>query len=125
MDAGKLIERARAARTYTAEEGATTFTFVLPQPFEVRRAFILARQPDGSHDNEGAILKIVADAMTGWSGVKASDIAEGAGDEPVDFSSAAVRAYLGDRVALLDRLSNDLLSRLKARADQGEADAKN
>ena len=125
MDAAQLIERARAARTYTAEEGAATFTFVLPQPFEVRRAFILARLPGGGHDNEAAILKLVSEAMVGWNGVKAADLVEDAGDEPVDFSPSAAREYLGARLVLLDRLSNDLLARLKARAERGEADAKN
>ncbi|MCC6824013.1 MAG: hypothetical protein IT579_25135 [Verrucomicrobia subdivision 3 bacterium] len=125
MDAGKLIERARAARAYTMEEGAATFSFVLPMPWEVRRAFILARLPDGSHDDETAILRLLTDAMTGWNGVVAADFLDGAGDESVTFSAAAAREYLAARVALLDRLSADLFARLKARAERGEGAAKN
>lgn len=125
MDAAKLIERARAARTYTVEEGAASFVFVLPQSFDVRRAFVLARLPDGSYDDESALLRLVSEAMTAWSGVKAADLVEAAGDDPVDFSSAAAREYLADRVVLLDRLSNDMLARIQVRTNRGEADAKN
>lgn len=125
MDARALVEQARAARAFSVEVGSARFDLCLPLPFEVRRAFVLARRPSGDVDDEAAVMHLVCEAMTGWAGVTAGDICPGSGPTPAPFSAEAAREYLAAHLPALDRLSADIFERLKARAEHAGADAKN
>lgn len=121
----ELRRLAEAARTVEHTVGVMRFTLRLPTPHEITLA--AARVP--AVPRAELVLRtarpLVAQAIIAWEGVRESDLAPSAPEEPLPASAEAAELLFDARPDVYDDLRELLFERISLRHSQIEGDAKN
>ena len=105
MDVKELKERIEAARRVEATVNGATFTMVMPTDHQWRVCVQESRGEDGRVIDALAYRRLLERALTGWSGVKCSDMMPGESEEALPFSPAARELLLDHRLDIVDELT--------------------
>ena len=117
MESTALLAMVRADREFEIEHEGVTIRARVPTRYEMQR--VLSDPSSGMGD-------LALRFSIGWRGVKVKDvIGKGDDESEAPFSAELFAEYAGQRLDLMSKLVDELLSRHNKRAGVIEAEAKN
>ena len=114
-----------ASRRFDVTVGAAVFHLTLPSEYACRCAAEDSRDGMGLIKDAQMFRSLLQTALTGWDGVRATDIAPGVEPEPIAFSDVARTLLLDHNMEIADALGNAMAVKLGERRKQRQADEKN
>jgi hypothetical protein len=130
MDLDDIRRNALAARQFTVQAGACSFTLQVPTRHEASVAYTRVGHHGGDPDSAAMVRwqrAILVPAVVGWSGVLLSHVLpdEPGGTEPLPWEPAAVELVLDAQPEWDDRLTRALVDHLSKRRALEDTAAKN
>lgn len=114
-----------ASRRFDVTVGAAVFHLTLPSEYDIRRAAEDNRDPNGLIKEAQMFRSLMQTAVTGWDGVRTTDIAPGVEPEPIAFSDVARTLLLDQNMEIADALGAAMGAKMRERREQRQADEKN